>query len=197
MRTNRAIKAMGLLLAASMAVTEGLLVWQGRWTQAIPLHLCSLSAMAAFAAAMGLGKDGVIEFLWYLGAPGALLALVFPAPAASRCQVLFTASSVLTHALIVLIALALLRVGRRPRPGRAARMMMKLQGIALVSFIVNGALGTNFLFLAAPPAGTPLEIVYAWGAPAYILTLEGMMLLLCLFQGRLLRLAERSEARSD
>ncbi len=187
MRTNRRIRGMGLALAASMAVTEGLLISQGRWPEAIPLHLCSVAALAAFAAAMGWGGDGIADFLWYLGLPGAVLALAFPAPAQSRHQALFTASYVVTHLLIVLVPLALMRAGRRPRAGRTLRVMLGLQGLALTAGSVNRMLGTNFLFLSAPPAGSPLVFVFSRGYPLYLLTLEAMMLALCLLQGALLR----------
>lgn len=184
---RKVVREMGWLLLISMGITEGLLLWQGRWQEAIPLHLCSLSALAAFATAMGFGGEGLLDFLWYLGLPGALLALVFPAPAQSRCQSLMNASYIITHLMIVLIPLGLMRAGRMPRPGRMARMMLALQGIALCAFAVNEALGTNYLFLHLPPANSPLVCIYGWGYPAYLLALEGLMLAVCAIQSLLLR----------
>jgi len=184
---KRLIHAMGFLLFLSMGCTEVLLLLQGRWREAVPLHLCSISALCALAAAWGAKKPGIIDFLWYLGLPGALLALLFPAPAQSACQQLFNGSYVITHSLIVLILLSVMRSGQLPRPGRTDRMMLALQGIGLAAFFVNEVLNTNFLFLGGPPAGTPLEAVFAWGYPLYLLTLEAMMLALCTFQSVLLR----------
>ncbi len=185
---KRLIQGMGLVLLLSMLCTEGLLLLQGRWQEAIPMHLCSISALCALAAAWGRVKQGVIDFLWYVGLPGALLALVFPSPAKSMLQQLFSLSYVVTHSLIVLIVLALMRSGRRPREGQTARMMLALQGIALSAFFINEALDTNFLFLHAPPLHSPLERIYECGYPVYALALEGMMLLLCMIQSRALRL---------
>lgn len=184
---KRVIREMGWLLLISMGITEGLLLWQGRWRETIPLHLCSISALMAFAAAMGHGGEGVVDFLWYLGLPGALLALVFPAPAQSRCQVLMNASYIMTHLLIVLIPLGLMRAGRMARPGRTVQMMLALQGIALCAFAVNEAVGTNYLFLRLPPADSPLVDVYSWGYPVYLMALEGMMFAVCAVQSWLLR----------
>jgi len=181
---------MGGVLAVSMLVTEGLLLAQGRGREAIPLHLCSLSAIAAFLAAMG-ERRWTVDFLWYLGLPGAMLALVFPAPASSAHQAAFTASYYVTHLMIVLIPLALIAQGAAPHPGRAAWMMLNLQGVALCAFAVNSALGTDFLFLSAPPAGTPLEGLYALGYPVYLLFLEGMMLAVCLLQSASARVVFR------
>lgn len=193
---NRCTGGLGVLLLLCIAATQLLLLAQGRWREAIPLHLCSLSAIAALCAAAG-ARGAVLDFLWYLGMPGALLALLFPAPAVSRWQGLFDLAYLGTHMLIVLIPLALIRAGARPRSARTAQMMLALQGIALAAFGVNGALGTDYLFLSAPPAGTPLEAVFALGYPAYLFFLEGMMLLLCLVQsalaGALGRLADRRE----
>ena len=65
----RAVKAMGFLLLASMGVTLGLLLVQGRWREALPLHLCSVSALAAAALAFA-GRTWLLDYLWYLGMPG-------------------------------------------------------------------------------------------------------------------------------
>lgn len=184
---KRVVREMGWLLLISMGITEGMLLWQGRWREMIPLHLCSLSAVAAFVAAMGIGSEDVMDFLWYLGVPGAVLALVFPAPAQSSCQILMNTSYIITHLMIVLISLGLMRAGRMPRPGRTARMMLALQGIALCAFAVNEAIGANYLFLRLPPANSPLVRVYGWGYPAYLLSLEGIMLAVCAVQSWLLR----------
>ena len=162
-------RSMGVLLLLSMLVTTVLLVVQGRWREAVPLHLCSVSAL--LAAVLSFKKSpAILDFLWYLGMPGAVLALIFPAPASSVMQPLFTAGYVVTHAMI------------------AAIPLMVLQALALAAFFVNRALGTDFLFLAAPPQDTPLMRVWELGYPAYILLLQGMMLGLCLLMSAAHRL---------
>jgi len=166
-------------IACSMAVTEGLLVWQGRWQEAIPLHLCSLSAIAAAALALHPGHE-LLDFLWYLGMPGAALALAFPAPASSVCQALLDASYYTTHALILVIPTWRMAAGMRPRKGKTPVMMLTLLGIAVMAQAVNRRLGTDFLFLMAPPAGTPLEWIFARGYPVYLAALFILMLLCCM-----------------
>ena len=64
-------------------------------------------------------------------------------------------------------------------------MMGTLLVIAAVAGAVNRWLGTDFLFLAAPPAGTPLEAVFDVGYPAYLAFLFVMMLSLCLIMDAL------------
>ena len=184
MRTETMRRAMGILLMLSMLVTTALLVVQGRWQEAIPLHLCSVSAL--LAAVLSFKKSP--DFLWYLGMPGAVLALIFPAPASSVMQPLFTAGYVVTHALIAAIPLTAFAMGEEPRRGTAPTQLMALQPLALTAFFVNRAFGTDFLFLAAPPQNTPLTRVWELGYPAYILLLQGMMLGLCLLMSAAHRL---------
>jgi len=182
--TFRIRKAMGYALAGSMCVTAALLLLEGRGWEILPLHLCSLSGMAAAALALS-PREGMLDFLWYLGMPGAALALLFPAPAASKCQALMTGAYVLTHALILLIPACLMLRGMRPRRHASAMMLLVLNAWALLAAFVNRALGTDFLFLSAPPAGTPLQALYAFGAPVYLCALEAMMAALCLMMERL------------
>lgn len=62
-------RLMGVLLLLSMLVTTALLVVQGRWQEAVPLHLCSVSAL--LAAVLSFKKSpAILDFLWYLGMAG-------------------------------------------------------------------------------------------------------------------------------
>ena len=107
-------RRMGGMILCSMACTTVMLAVQGRIREAIPLHLCSVSALAAAVLAF-MPVQPIVDYLWLLGMPGAILALVFPAPAVSRWQTLFTACYMLTHALIVLIGLSAMAMGECPR----------------------------------------------------------------------------------
>ena len=180
-------RALAFALAGSMMTTVFLLMLQGRWQEAIPLHLCSLAALAAVILALR-PRVYLLDFLWYLGMPGAALALLFPAPAVSRFQTLMTGSYVTTHALILLIPAYLMVLGMRPGTYASGRMLLTLNAVALCAALVNGALGTDFLFLSAPAAGTPLEAVYQLGMPAYLCCLELLMAALCLMMERLARM---------
>ena len=171
--------ALGALLCVSLGATLALLVLEGRWREAIPLHLCSLSALSAIWLAF-FPRQALLDFLWYLGMPGAALALLFPAPAVSGLQALLDASYVVTHALILVIPAVRMACGMRPQRGRSLAMMGTLLVIAAVAGAVNRMLGTDFLFLAAPPAGTPLEAVFDAGYAIYLAFLFSMMLALCL-----------------
>lgn len=178
MLSDRWNKIMGAVLGASLGVTFALLVLQGRWREAIPLHLCSLAALGGLLL-LFRPRAWTLDLLWYLGMPGAALALLFPAPAVSRFQNLLNASYTITHMMILIIPLAFMLRGMRPRAGRSAAVFLILQGIALIACWVNRLLGTDFLFLAAPPMGTPLAMVFDWGYPVYLILLETLMFSLC------------------
>ncbi|MBQ7886422.1 MAG: YwaF family protein [Clostridia bacterium] len=188
---GRFLRVLGTALALSLATTVSLLILEGRWQEALPLHLCSVSALCALFLALAF-RQALLDFLWYLGMPGAALALLFPAPAVSRWQALLNLSYVVTHALILIIPIARMLGGAAPRGGRTGQMMLWLVLLALAAAIVNRRLGTDFLFLSAPPAATPLETVFALGYPAYLLSLFLMMLLLCLVMDRAARALHRS-----
>jgi len=178
------LRVLFVILVGSVAATESLLLLQGRWREAIPLHLCSISAAAAAFLAVK-SHQGILDFLWYLGMPGAVLALLFPAPASSVLQWLLNTSYYVTHALILIIPLCRMMKGMRPRKKRTPQMMLLLMGIAACAYGINLRLGTDFFFLMAPPSGTPLESVFTLGYPTYLISLFALMQLGCMGMDRL------------
>lgn len=178
-RIKKARLLMAGALAASMLVTWIILMLEGRGKEALPLHLCGLSALCAVYLAMH-PRTVLLDCLWYLGMPGALLALLFPAPAVSRYQIAMNVSYSVTHLLILLIPGFLTAVGISPRKGRAAQMFFLLNAVALPIAAVNRWLNTDFLFLSAPPAGTPLECIFSFGYPVYLISLQLLMLICCM-----------------
>ena len=88
--------------------------------------------------------------------------------------------------MILVMPMCLMAAGRCVRQGRALPLFFLMQDLALAAYAVNLRLGTDYLFLMAPPAGTPLEIAYALGRPAYLLALEGVLACMLLVTGRLM-----------
>ena len=175
---------MGILLAVSVCVTEALIIAQMGIAHALPLHLCSLSALLALA--VSVGADGfALDFLWYLGMPAAAAALVFPAPAMSRYQMLMNLSYAVTHLLIIVIPVLTVLSGRRPGRRRGRMMLLYLAAAAVPVYAVNRMLGTDYMFLSAPPSGTPLELLYEFGIPGYHLCLLGLCALFSMLMQRL------------
>jgi len=75
--------------------------------------------------------------------------------------------------------------------------MLCMQGIALAAYGVNRMLGTDFLFLMAPPAGTPLEALFRLGYPAYLIALETLILLTALAMENALALLAASDQKQN
>lgn len=197
MGIRRICMALGVLLGLSVFVTLSLLLFEGRWQEAIPLHLCSLSALCAIALAFCPCREA-LGFLWYLGMPGALAALLFPAPAVSCVQPLMDISFAATHLLILLIPVLRMLGGMPPPQGRGISAFLLLQVFAVCACGVNRLLGTNFLFLSAPPLGTPLVCLHALGEGAYLIALETLVLLVCLGMDSLsVRLSLRRDGIPD
>ena len=70
-------RRMGVMILCSMAGTTLMLALQGRIREAVPLHLCSVSALAAAALAFSPAPF-VVDFLWLLGMPGRFWRSCFP-----------------------------------------------------------------------------------------------------------------------
>ena len=167
--STRTIRGAALtLLVCSMGVTSTLVLLDGmNWVQTLlPLPLCSACALLCVAF-YARPTQGVFEFLFYVGMPGAALALCFPAVAVSRWQEAMDACFFLTHALVVFAPVLHIAAGGRPAPAHALRMYGVLAVYAAGVFGINLALGTNYLFLMAAPAGTPLVPLWQLGRGAY------------------------------
>lgn len=169
-RTGRMLCA---LLVLSMSVTCVCVVQSGQSLvhTLLPLHLCSLCALLAAAFYLHPAR-GVYHFLWYLGMPGAALALLFPSVLQVPWQAPLEAAFFSTHALIVLSPLWHAAGGTLPAPAAAPRALAQCNLFAALVYAVDRLLGVNYLFLLAAPPGTPLAFFESLGRIPYLLSLE-------------------------
>lgn len=165
--------AAAALLGASMACTITLVILDGKdlLRTLLPLHLCSLSA---FIALFGLLTDsrGFYHFGWYLGMPGAFLALIFPAVEPSSWPLAMTTTFMLTHALVAFYPLLMLAQGKAPAPAAAGGVLLMGNVFLLVVYVVDKLLNANYMFLLWAPTGTPLAWMAGLGRPGYFACLE-------------------------
>ncbi|MGH9465540.1 MAG: TIGR02206 family membrane protein, partial [Thermoanaerobaculia bacterium] len=140
----------------------------------LPLHLCdSLFVTAAWMLWTRSRLAFELTYFWTLG--GTLQALATPDVAEGfphwRFCLFFA-----THALPVLAALWGVFVFRlRPAPRSIWRAWLGLNVLAAIAALANWALGTNFLFLRAKPAGASLlDWLGPW--PWYLVTVEALAL---------------------
>jgi len=155
-----AARSVALLLAALLLVQEVAdvslqLVRRGPSVQLLPLHLCSL---AVFVTAWMLVSRNprVFEIAYFWALAGTTQALAtpdlrmgFPNPA----YVLFFTG----HGLVIVgVLYGILALGLRPTGLSVLRVALITLALAVAVFGVNLALGTNFMFLMAKPAGASL-----------------------------------------
>ena len=172
-RVERAVR--WLLATACVAYEAGELWWQvhaglAGLHEALPLHLCDVSILIAPVVLLSANRYA-FELLYFWGIGGTLQALAtptlwsgFPAPI---CLLFFAG-----HGLILASALYATVVMRlRPVPRSVLRVWLVTMAYALVIFLVNLALGTNYLFIRhKPPTPSLLDLLGPW--PWYLLALQ-------------------------
>lgn len=146
---------------------------------ALPLHLCSMTAVLCIPLCFGRFSAGY-SLLLLLGVPGALLALCFPAVVDCSHPLLMRMAFLRLHALIVAVAV-FLWAQKKPLPKDPRRAFLLGNGFLLLVACINDLLGSNYLFLRAAPSGTPLAFLIRPGYGVYIASLEVLCMLLMRF----------------
>ena len=156
------------LLAACMTTTITLTVLDHKdlLRTLLPLHLCSLSAFLTLYL-LATGNAACFHFCWYLGMPGAALALAFPAVEPSSWPNLMGTAFMLTHALVAFVPLLLCAQGRAPAPRAAGGVLLAGGGYFALTLLVNLSIGANYMFLLKAPPGTPLAWMESLGRLGY------------------------------
>ena len=161
------------LLTACMATTITLTVLDQKdlLRTLLPLHLCSLSAFLTLYL-LATGNTACFHFCWYLGMPGAALALIFPAVEPSSWPNLMNTAFMLTHALVAFAPLLLCAQGRVPAPLAAGGVLLAGNAYFALTFLVNLLIRANYMFLLKAPPGTPLEWMESLGRIGYFACLQ-------------------------
>lgn len=185
--------AMAIGLAASMAVQMALLQLDGQLTlqTGLPLHLCGLFGVLSIPMLLWRAPQPLYELSAFLAAPAAGITLLFPAVIASSHPALMRLAFLQLHVLVALTPVLLWRAGK-PLPADPRRALVLASGYLLGVAAFNRAFRTNYLFLSAAPAGTPLEWLAARGGGYYVCALA----MLCMVVLRLLAHVYRRAAIS-
>lgn len=193
-RLTAVILGGGIWLA--MAAQEVILARAGQltWATALPLHLCSLMGLMALPALL-TRRGGLLHALFYVGAPGAMLALLFPAIADTPWPGWTAFFFHTMHAALVCAPLLPLLMGWKPRPEGALQAWLFLLAAGGVAMAVNTITGGNYLFLAGPAAGTPLVLLNQWGGTVYRLLLALLAAAVLAVEGMLTGLGMRLRQR--
>ena len=175
-RLDDAGKRTGTLLLGAVSITQWTLVHfyslaTGRWSliESLPFHLCGISGMLALAFVVR-PRQWSYETVYYWGIPGAAAALLTPELNLGDSLYL-RADFYVGHGIIVLIGLwATLVLGMRPRPGSWWRAFLWIQLLLPVVGLINWLLGSNYMFLSAPPIVDNPLVMGEW--PWHILGFE-------------------------
>ena len=183
--TPRARNIFRWTLAIILVVDEiGWHVWHiaiGQWTvqTMLPLHLCSV--LVFVSAYMLISRSyGVYELCYLMGLGAAIQAVMTPDlglygyPHFRFFQTFLSHGSIMTAAFYMTVV-----EGYRPYWKSLLRVAVGLNLYMLVVFGINTLVGGNYMFIMHKPE-TPslIDVLGPW--PWYILSLEGVGLLVCL-----------------
>jgi len=133
-----------------------------------PLHLCAFATVTVFVDAVHPNR-WTGDFLYAFGWWGALAADLFPDWANRPILNIFTWQSFSIHALIVgYVAMRLVGGELVPDVRNLWRVAVVTAVGAIVGSVANSAWGTNFWFLNAGSAGSPLEPIHAVAGALYV-----------------------------
>ncbi len=135
----------------------------------LPLPLCGLFGVLSIPM-LWHAPAPLYELSAFLAAPAAALTLLFPAVVPSVHPWLMRLAFLQLHVLVALTPVYLHR-RQKPLPTDPRRALVLGSGYLLAVSAFNRAFGTNYLFLSAAPAGTPLALLRARGGGAYVCAL--------------------------
>ena len=152
-------------------------VVHGVWTPkaVLPLHMCSaMTYVMAYAFLTETRR--LYPAVYFLGIAGAIQAIITPDAAQFGFPHFRYWDSMFSHAGLVLGGLWVVMIeGVRPTLRNLMETFVGLNVYALVIFFVNGALGSNYLYVNGKPAiASAMDLMPAW--PYYILVLESLVL---------------------
>ena len=122
----------------------------------LPFHLCSINI---FVIAFHACKPGKLtdNFLYTVGIPGAMAALLFPTWTGLPALNYMCIHSFTVHILLVLYPVVLTLCGEiKPSIRELPRSLLLLAGFALLALVLNLWWDTNFMFLMSASEGNPL-----------------------------------------
>jgi len=172
-------------LAALLIVDELMWHWWnwsiGQWTvqTMLPLHLCSIFVFLS-AIMLVTRSLRIYEFAYFIGIGAAMQALLTPDagqygfPHFRAFQVMISHGSIMTAAIYMTLV-----EGYRPTWKSLGRVFLWTNVYMAAVFVLNQAIGSNYLFVAhKPETASLMDVLGPW--PWYILAVEAIALVICL-----------------
>lgn len=162
-------KTVALLLLADELFKDIMLLIGGRFRpDYLPLHLCSINIILIAVHAWKPSKL-LSGYLYTVGIPGALAALLFPTWTSLPIMNFMHLHSFTVHILLALYPIVLGTAGElNPQVKQLPRYLLLLVAMAIPIYGINLLLDTNFMFLMSADAGNPLYLFeQLWGNHLY------------------------------
>lgn len=162
------------LLVPALELTHSVwlhLTGTGPLIKLLPLHLCGLQSLF-IPLAVFTRRTVFQDFVYATSLLGGIFGTVFPAGVADYYPAFSfqTLQTFVLHGLLIFVPLALIQTGEhRPALRRFPRTLGVFVAVALAVGMVDGLFGENYMFLCAPPAGTPLVWIFdTFGHAVYL-----------------------------
>ncbi|MCL2377104.1 MAG: YwaF family protein [Defluviitaleaceae bacterium] len=170
------IIAYTLVVIEIMQVSSYPIFHDGFRVEYFSLHLCGIMIFVGLAYAIK-PSETVGEILYAVGLPGYLAAFAFPNWTMYPLLNFYAIKAFTTHGLQIAFILMLIFAGQvRPSPSRAWKPLVFLVAIAIPIYILNLAIGTNFLYINSGSPGSPLEIfIDTFGSPLFLVPYAGLV----------------------
>jgi len=136
----------------------------------LPLHLCGMSLYIEPIDSLFPNKF-TRELCYAVCMPGALLGILYANWGNLPLLSFISITSFVLHAMLVIYPLFAITGGdHRPSPRRILWCFGFLLAVSVPVYFFNMHFGTNYMFLAEPSPGSPLEMFENWfGNPGYLL----------------------------
>jgi hypothetical integral membrane protein (TIGR02206 family) len=158
-----------ILLLADELFKVVMLVIGNRYSAGyLPLHLCSINIFLIAFHAWKPSKT-IGGYLYLVGIPGAMAALLFPSWTSLPFCNFMHIHSFTVHILLALYPITLAVAGElKPRAKIIPKSLLLLVIMAIPIYLINLLLDTNFMFLMEADQGNPLYIFeQLWGSHLY------------------------------
>ncbi|NCB51875.1 MAG: TIGR02206 family membrane protein [Clostridia bacterium] len=168
------------LLLASEILTELWYVWAGVFTldYALPIQLCDVAAFLSVVMLLRRNRTS-FELVYFWGLGGSLQALITPDLYYPFPHVMFFSFFILHGAILTAVFYSITVDGLKPTFRSIGKTFVYTNIYAVLIMVVNRMTGGNYLFLSHKPEGASIiDVLGPW--PWYILSLEGVLLAVCL-----------------
>lgn len=144
----------------------------------LPLHLCAISV---FICVFGCftGSSFIKQYMYYIGAPGALSALLFPDWVHYPLLNYYSLLSFTIHGMLVIYTYIQLRSKKfKPDLNGLIKSLLVLILIAVPIYFFDRKFSANYLFLMKPSPGSILVLLWDMaGNRGYLFSLLGLIIL--------------------